>query len=134
MTADPHQEAWRAWSSGERTRLLALPRTDLLLAVQTGALDNLTQADANAVLATLADVKSALPTVQRDGEKVKTVRPAGRQPQPLTCNGLPIGPKITVPMVLKRQAGILATASALLLWALVLALGNHWLLQHSAIW
>ena len=133
MNAASHEDAWRVWSAGELARLLALPCSELLLAVQTGALDNLVEEDAKAVLAALAGFKSALPEVRVQNHLIRTIRPTGRQPAPFAGNGLAIGPRITLPMVLRRHAGVIALTTAGLMWAMVFALGNHWLLQHSAI-
>lgn len=133
MNADSHEAAWQTWSAGEQSRLLALPRTELLLAVQTGALDNLIAEDAKAVLAALAGFKSTLPTVRPENRTIKIVRPTGRRPDTFICNGLAVGPQITVPMLLRRHAGVVAFGSACLFWGLIFALGNYWLLQHSAI-
>jgi hypothetical protein len=133
MNSTPHEAAWRDWSSGERARLLTLSRAELLLAVQTGGLDNLVEEDAKAVLAALAGFKDALPTVLAQNSMVRTIRATGRQPEPFTCNSLAIGPRITVLMWLRKYSGGIAMASACLLWLLVFILGNHWLLQNSAV-
>jgi len=133
MSADLHQDAWRTWSASQCSRLLALPRTELLLAVQTGALDNLIAEDAKTILASLAGFKSVLPTIREENGTIKTMRATGRRPAPLTGGGLPIGPKITVLMRLKRDAGLVALASAVLIWTLVLGGGDLWLLNHSTI-
>ncbi len=133
MNTNSHEAAWRTWSASERARLLNLPRAELLLAVQTGALDNLIKEDAQAVLSALAGFKTALPAVRVENRMIKTVRNSGRRPAPFTCKGLAIGPRITVPMLLQRHAGVVALVSAGMMWALAFFLGNHWLLQHSAI-
>jgi len=133
VNAESHEEAWRAWSAGERARLLSLPRAELLLAVQTGALDNLVEEDAKTVLAALAGFKSVLPSVRVENHMIRTIRPTGRRPALFTGNGLAIGPRITVLMVLRRHAGVNALTTAGLMWAMIFALGNHWLFQHSAI-
>ena len=133
MNDETHQTAWRAWSATERDRLQALPKADLLVAVQAGALDNLTEEDAKAILTSLAGFRAALPVVRFDGHVVKTVRPTGRRPDPLGGRGLPIGPKVTVTMQLKKNAGILVILGAALLWTAVFAFGHQWLIQHSYI-
>ena len=114
-------------------RLLTLPPAELLLAVQTAALDHLVAEDAKTILASLAGFKSALPAIRWENGTIKTIRTTGRRPDRFTGGGLPIGPKITVPMRLKRHAGLVALASAVLIWMLVLGGGDLWLLNHSAI-
>lgn len=133
MNADSHEAAWQAWSIAERGRLLALPRGELLLAVQTGALENLRPEDAQAVLSSLAGFKSGLPAVLDGNRKIRTIHATGRRPDPFSCRGLPIGPKITILMRLKQHIGLVTIAIALLLWVLIFSLGNHWLVLHSAI-
>ena len=89
MSAEPpiirrgasHDTIWRLWSAAQVRRLVGLPAADLLLAVQTGAIGDLTPDDQGQVLAALAasGYRHVSPTMVK----------GRRRPLPFKGKGLP---------------------------------------------